>query len=124
MQAGDFYASSGVTLTDVTVAKDQLAFVIKGEPGVKYKTQFFATMRDAPLQSEAVVDKDGKELSVTRTYSPEIGKIVAESESLEPNYKMSGRELYVRARVISTKAHPNPYQKGDVEMAWTQPVSP
>ena len=27
-------------------------------------------------------------------------------------------------RVVSTKAHPNPYQKGDVEMAWTQPVTP
>jgi hypothetical protein len=26
--------------------------------------------------------------------------------------------------VISSRAHPNPYQKGDVEVAWTQPVRP
>ena len=30
----------------------------------------------------------------------------------------------MRAKVISTKPHPNPYQKGDVEVAWTQPVVP
>ncbi len=124
MQAGDFYASSGVTFTNVVATKEQLSLVIKSEPGVKYKTQFFATMRGAPMESEAVLDKDGKALPVTRTYSPEVGKVVAESDALEPSYPLTGKELYVRARVVSTKAHPNPYQKGDVEMAWTQPVTP
>jgi hypothetical protein len=37
---------------------------------------------------------------------------------------LTGKELYVRAKIISTKAHPNPYQKGDVEVAWTQPLIP
>ena len=69
-------------------------------------------------------DKDGKELPVTRTYSPEVGKVVAEVDGAEPRYKFAGTELYVRAKVTSSKAHPNPYQKGDVEVAWTQPVVP
>ena len=61
---------------------------------------------------------------MTRLYSAEIGKVVAESTDLNPKYRLTGKELYVRAKVISSKAHPNPYQKGDVEMAWTQPFVP
>ena len=51
-------------------------------------------------------------------------KAVAESDALEPAYTFTGKELYVRARVTSTKPHPNPYQKGDTECAWTQPMVP
>ena len=36
MEAGDLYASSGVTLTDVTRAKNTLAVEIQAEPGVSY----------------------------------------------------------------------------------------
>ena len=32
--------------------------------------------------------------------------------------------MYVRAKVTSSKPHPNPYAEGDVEVAWTQPVVP
>jgi len=61
---------------------------------------------------------------VTRIYSADVGKVVAESDDLNPSYTFTGKELYVRAKVISTKAHPNPFQKGDVEVAWTQPFVP
>jgi hypothetical protein len=81
-------------------------------------------MRDAPLVSEQRKDKDGNVLDVTRNYHADVGKIVAESDSLTPSYRLTGKELYVRAKVISTKPHPNPYQKGDVEAAWTQPATP
>ena len=30
--------------------------------------------------------------------------------------------LFVRARITSNKIQPNPFQEGDYEMAWTQPV--
>ncbi|MGA1058341.1 MAG: hypothetical protein ACO3Y3_11670, partial [Phycisphaerales bacterium] len=39
-------------------------------------------------------------------------------------YTFTGNELYVRARVTSSRPHPRPYAKGDLEMAWTQPVRP
>jgi hypothetical protein len=48
--------------------------------------------------------------------------VVAESDELEPMYRFTGKELYVRAKVTSTRLHPNPFKKGDVEAAWTQPV--
>lgn len=124
LEAGDYYCSTGVLLKDVRRNGDRLALVIQPEPGVHYKTQFIATFRDASLTSEPRVDAKGKRLQVTRLYSDEIGKVVAESDSLEPSYRLSGRELYVRAKVTSTKLHPNPYTKGDVQVAWTQPLLP
>ena len=124
IEAGDYYCSTGVTLKDVTRGSKELKLAIQAEPGVTYKTQFIATMKDAALTSEIRKDKEGKPLDVTRSYSDEVGKVVAESDALEPSYRLTGNEMYVRARVISTKAHPNPYQKGDVEVAWTQPAIP
>lgn len=124
MEEGNFYCSSGVTLDDVTRDGNSLKLSIHGEKGVTYKTQFIATMKNASLDSQPIVDKNGKELDVTRKYSDDIGKVVAESNDLNPTYKFTGNELYVRAKVTSSKPHPNPYAKGDVELAWTQPVTP
>jgi hypothetical protein len=124
MEAGDFYASSGVVLNDVTRDAGRVRLSIRGEVGVRYKTQFIATMKNARFESEPRLDADGKELQVTRVYSEDIGQVVGEVEGTEPSYAISGRELYVRAKVISTKPHPNPYAKGDLETAWTQPIVP
>jgi hypothetical protein len=124
MEGGDFYASTGVVLNDVQCEGKTLRLSIRTEPGVTYKTQFIATLKDARLDSDPRYGPDGSELKVTRLYSDEIGKIVAEIEGMEPKYVLTGKELYVRAKVISSKPHPNPYAKGDVESAWTQPVTP
>ncbi len=97
---------------------------VQAEEGVTYKTEFIATLVDAPLTSEALLDSKKKPLEVTRTYSGEVGKVLATVAGAEAEYPFTGAELYVRAKVTSTKPHPNPYQKGDVEVAWTQPVIP
>ena len=89
-----------------------------------YTTQFVATLRSASLDSEPRKDAAQKDLDVTRVYSDDVGRVVAESKERAPSYHLTGKELYVRAKVISNKPHPNPYQKGDVEVAWTQPVVP
>jgi hypothetical protein len=124
MLDGDFYFSTGVTLKDIQRDGKTFRLHIDGAKGVKYKTQFIATLKDAPLDAKPQLDKDGKPLNVTGIYSPQIGKVVAEVEGLAPAYQLTGDELYVRAKVISTRPHPNPYAKGDVELAWTQPVVP
>jgi len=124
LEAGDFYSSSGVVLDDFSRNGNELRVRIRGEAGVTYKTQFIATWKDASLDSEPRVDKEGKELMVTRMYSGDVGKVVAEVDGVNPTYTMTGKELYVRAKVISSKPHPNPYAKGDVENAWTQPIVP
>ena len=124
IEAGDYYCSTGVTLKQVQRSSKELKLAIQPEPGVRYKTQFIGTLKDTPLASTVRKDKEGKALDVTRIYSNEVGKILAESEDLEPSYRLDGNEIYVRANVISTKLHPNPYAKGDVEVAWTQPAVP
>jgi hypothetical protein len=124
IDAGDFYASTGVVLDEVSRSGDEYKLAIRTEPGVTYKTEFVATMKGTSLDSTARLDKDGNELPVTRAYSADIGKVVATSADARPSYRLTGNELYVRAKVTSTKPHPNPYAKGDVEVAWTQPVTP
>lgn len=126
LEAGDFYASTGVVLDEVARDGDKLKIAIRGEPGVTYKTEFVATLKGTDLTGTPKVfkDKDGKEVPVTGAYSADIGKVVATSNDLAPAYALTGKELYVRAKVTSTKPHPNPYAKGDVEVAWTQPVVP
>jgi len=119
IQAGDFYLSSGVNLADIRREGEHFAFRIAAEKGVTYRTQFIATLRDAPLDARPAMGNE-----TTNVYSPEIGKVVAETDSLTPSYRFTGRELYVRAKILSSKVHPNPFQKGDVEMAWTQPLVP
>ena len=121
---GNFYSSSGVVLNEVVRDGDEYRLSIRTEPGVTYKTEFIATMKGTNLDAKPVVDKNGKELPVTREYSPEIGKVVAESTGARPTYKLTGKELYVRVKVTSSKPHPNPYAQGDVEVAWTQPIVP
>ena len=81
-------------------------------------------MNDVSFDAKPKLDNDGKPIAVTEDYSTDIGKLVAESNEVRPSYKFTGKELYVRAKVISSKPHPNPYEKGDVEVAWTQPVLP
>lgn len=122
MERGDFYATTGVKLREVRRDKSGLALEIDAEPGVTYKTQFIVTFKDAPLDAKAQVDAKGN--PVTAVYSAEIGKIVAETEGPSAAYRFKGNELYVRAKVLSSKPHPNPYQKGDREVAWTQPARP
>lgn len=124
MEAGDFYASTGVILKDVRRNGRTYAVSIQAEKGITYRTQFIATMKDAPLASRPRRDAKGDPLPVTEIYSDEIGKVVAESAEPFASYEFTGAELYVRARITSSKQHPNPYAKGDLEMAWTQPVTP
>ncbi len=105
MKRGDFYASSGVTLDDVSFdSKSQtLSLDIQGEEGVTYVTEFIATLKDN-------VEGD------------RIGKIMAKVEGLTPSYKMQGSELYIRAVVTSDQPPVDPSFEGQSQQAWTQPV--
>ncbi len=124
IEAGDFYASTGVTLDEISREGNDFRLRIRAEAGVEYTTQFIATLKDANLDGTPRLDKAGQPLPVTMSYSPDIGKVVAESTGPTASYRLTGKELYVRAKVTSTKPHPNPYAKGDVEVAWTQPTQP
>jgi hypothetical protein len=120
MEAGDFYASTGVTLADVVPSPDGLALRIDGEPGVTYLTEFIGTRTGFDTAVQELPDVAG--LPVTHRYSAEIGTVLAEVPGLEPRYTFTGDEIYVRARVRSSKPVSNPVHAGEVQMAWVQPV--
>jgi len=103
MNRGDFYASSGVMLADVVAGRGELSVFIQAEPGITYTTTFVGTRRSG----------DG---------AGEVGEVFFSSTSNPARYEFAGVELYVRAKVTSSRAHPNPAEEGEAECAWTQPV--
>lgn len=106
MEQGDFYASSGVTLSDVQFDKGTRTLSIQIEPDgdATYQTDFVAT-----LKSEA--SKEDR-----------IGVSMKSTTGLNPSYTMSGKELYVRAVITSSEPHDDPSFDDQKKQAWTQPV--
>lgn len=122
MERGDFYATSGVRLRDLKIRPKELRVEMEPEPGVTFTTQFIGARKGCDLKSEPVRDEQGKELPVTRRYSDQIGVVLAEVKGNLATYALKGDEIYVRAKVISSKAKENPYATGDFETAWVQPL--
>ena len=122
LEAGRFYSSSGVNLKKIEWLENGLAIEIQEEEGVTWTTEFIGTSKDFDPTSEPVLDADGKELPVTRRYSNDVGRVLATVTGPNPRYTFQGDELYVRAKITSSKQHPNPSEIGDAECAWIQPV--
>ncbi len=122
LEAGRFYSSNGVTLERIEQRKDGLSVEVKPEAGIEYRIEFVGTSRNFDRKSEPVLDAEGKPLEATRRYSSDIGQVLKSVDGTKGEYKFQGDELFVRARVISSKPHPNPSEAGDKEQAWVQPV--
>lgn len=101
MERGDFYSTTGVRVKSIDFEGETLSLKIKPEAGVSYKIQFFGTKTNRPDES---------------------GALLAEFKGKKASYKLGEDDMYVRAKVISSKLKENPYQVGDFETAWIQPV--
>ncbi|HJN90241.1 MAG TPA: histidinol-phosphatase [Verrucomicrobiota bacterium] len=116
MERGDFYASSGVTVDAIHLAKGKYSFRIQPEAGVTYTTWFVGTRKNF---------KSSSDLAKRNSLKPAqagIGEILGQSKSLEPSYTFKGDELYIRAEIVASKKKANPYAAGEHERAWLQPV--
>jgi hypothetical protein len=123
MEAGDFYASSGVTLLDVQRENGRLSIAIKPEPGVTYKTRFIGTRKGYSPTSEIIPPSPGNERTLShRRYSKEIGAVLVEVSGTNASYVLRGDEIYVRAQVVSSRRKVNGSVEGESESAWTQPL--
>ena len=124
IKAGDFYASSGVTLRDVRydAKKKTLQVDIEPKAGVTYTTQFIGTQIGYDPKSKPRLDKEGKPFRTTREYSHDVGQVFATVEGPTPSYQLTGKELYVRAVVNSSEPPDDPSFKDQHQQAWTQPV--
>ena len=119
MESGDFYSSSGVVLQDIQYSDNTIYISIQTEEGVTYSTQFIGTRKGYIPSLAATLETETA--SVTRYYSAEIGEVFLEVQGISPSYTWSGDEIYVRAKVISSKLKENPYKEGEMEAAWVQP---
>ncbi len=124
LEAGKFYSSSGVTLEKVEATAKSLTVTVRPDAEATYTIEFLGTRKNFDSKSEPMRDKDGNELSVTRKYSPDIGAVLKSVQGTSAKYEFTGGELYIRARITSSRQHPNPSTVGEPERAWTQPVRP
>jgi hypothetical protein len=86
LERGDFYASSGVEIEDYSVNALEINIRIKEKPGRKYTTLFIGAG----------------------------GKILSRSITAASLYRFTGKEKYVRAKIMDSNGM----------AAWTQPVFP
>jgi len=99
MERGDFYASSGVVLKNITVNNKEISLEVQPEAGVNYVIEFVGATRGA--------DK---------------AKVLKRVAGSAAKFQLTTQHLFVRARIVSSELKPNPYRDKEVEMAWTQPV--
>ncbi len=123
LMRGDFYASTGVTLDNVDRGEHAYIVDIAAEEGVTHTTRFIGTKRGFDRESQPYVNAEGNTPdTASRVYSDDIGVVLHETTQAPAVYEYTGDELYVRAKVVSSKLQENPSNEGDHEMAWTQPV--
>ena len=99
IEAGDFYASTGVTLADVQHSGDELHVQVDGEDC----TIDFIGVR-------AGADPD------------QVGTVLKSVKGRAAAYQLTGDELYVRALITADRSPADPSYEGQRAQAWTQPV--
>lgn len=104
MEKGDFYASTGVLLQDVQARKGVLSVKVETKPNTHYTIQFWGSRKTG-----------GSDTERERVLLKEI-------KGTQARFKLTRQDLYVRAKIISDTPQNNPFQEGDVETAWTQPL--
>lgn len=99
MEAGDFYASTGVILKELSIGNKSLSVEVKHEEGINYQISFIGCKRG-------------------RTGPEEFLSVEASKASFE----ITDDILFVRCKIVSSKLHANPIEDLIYESAWTQPV--
>jgi len=99
MEAGDFYASSGISLKTVFHNKKYYTIEIIPESDVSYEVIFYVYKKN----TESVVE-------------------FSRLRGTTAKYNFEKDDIFVRAKIISNKKMPNPIKAGETMKAWTQPV--
>ena len=99
MEAGNFYATTGVTLKTVEVDHKELTVAVAAEEGVQYNISFIGCEKG-------------------ETKPKEFKKVEGE----KGNFTITDDILFVRSKITSTKLQENPIEDILYESAWTQPI--
>lgn len=131
MEHGDFYASSGVMLGDVSFDGRTLSVSVPAKRGVRFTVRFIVSKRDfdsVPSRTLTCAFSHGRTRTV-KVPGRGIGEVArtAEGRTGEPlaaSYALCPDDLYVRARIESDEPsfyQPVPVAHPKVRCAWTQP---
>ena len=99
MEAGRFYASTGVKLQRLETKKGKLFVETTIEPGTLFTIDFIGCMKG---------ETETRVLKSVRKH--------------KANFKLPENLLFVRCKITSSKKQDNPIEDMIYEMAWTQPV--
>ena len=126
MEAGDFYASTGVFLEEVKFTRRNrtLHVKVKPAPGVTYRIRFITTKHGFDQSLRTVECPPEKDRTARRihVYSEDVGRTVKLVDGIEGACQMASDDLYIRAKIESSV--PSGYEchfHPDVQVAWTQP---
>ncbi|PIA80741.1 histidinol-phosphatase [Gaetbulibacter sp. 4G1] len=100
MEAGQFYASTGVELKDLSFNNNTLFVEVKEDKNTTYKISFIGCKKGQGEPEEFAVNEGNK-----------------------ANFKLTNEMLYVRCKITSSKLHQNPIEDLLFENAWTQPFT-
>ena len=99
MEEGQFYASTGVELNNLTFNNNILNVEVEKEAGISYKITFIGCKKGGD-EPEILMSLNGDKAS----------------------FEITDEILYVRCKITSSKKHSNPIEDLLFETAWTQPV--
>jgi hypothetical protein len=99
MEAGDFYSSSGVSLKKVHTTKKKLSIEVDSKEDVTYEIIFMGYQEGSENMEE-----------------------LKRVKGTAAEYVFEKNDLIVRAKINSNLLKENPYIKGELEQAWTQPI--
>lgn len=99
MEAGDFYASTGVVMRELFFKNNMLHIEVEPDRDVYYNIDFIGV-------------KKGETKS----------KVLASFPGPKGQFEVTKDYLFVRAKVTSTKKRTNPIAEDENEAAWIQPV--
>ena len=113
IKAGELYASSGVTLRDVRydAAQEDTCTRYQARRRRDYTPPSSSARKSAtttcPNRVTLTIKKANHSARPAK-YSHDVGLVLATSRTLKPEYQLTGKELYVRAVVTSSKAADGP----------------
>jgi hypothetical protein len=99
MEAGEFYASTGVELKELKSENNKLSIEVKKEAGVTYQISFIGCKK-GNTEPEEFMSFEGDKAA----------------------FELTSDILYVRCKITSSKLQKNPVEDLSYETAWTQPV--
>jgi len=110
MRKGDFYASSGAYLDEISWNKKtrEITIEIQADGESTFTAELIGTRKN--YQANADKGKTG------------IGEILASKKGRSITFAVPKDVLYARVTITSSAAHSNPSFDGQKKQAWTQPV--